>query len=72
MIDESKFDRSYIAPHLQERVRNWKSLTIGERLSLTSELSVAAWAKIGVVHDPDTPGNRTIRKVTRANDPTDC
>jgi hypothetical protein len=34
-------------------------------LILTSELSVAAWAKIGVVHDPSKPTDKTIQRVTR-------
>jgi len=36
-------------------------------LILTSELSVAAWAKIGVVRDPSKPMDKTIRKITRSD-----
>jgi hypothetical protein len=63
-IDESKFDRTYVPPHLEEKVRNWRNLSIGERLILTSELSEAAWAKIGVVRDPSKPTDKSIRRVT--------
>ena len=51
-VDESKLDYTYVPDHLKERVKNWRSLTVGERIELTHELSVAAWAKIGVVRDP--------------------
>ena len=64
-IDESKFDRTYVPPHLEEKVRNWRNLSIGERLILTSELSEAAWAKIGVVRDPTRPRDTTIRRIER-------
>jgi len=37
--------------------------SVGERFELTQELSVAAWAKIGVVHDPSKPMDKTIRKI---------
>ena len=46
-VDESKFPYGYVPPHLEERVKNWRSLSVGERLILVSELSEAAWAKIG-------------------------
>jgi hypothetical protein len=59
-MDESDFDYTYVPEHLAERVKNWRTLTIGERLVLTSELSEAAWAKIGVVRDPNKPVNRDI------------
>ena len=64
-VDESKFPYGYAPEHLKERVKNWHELTIGERLILTSELSVAAWAKIGVVRDPSKPTDKTIQRVTR-------
>lgn len=64
-MDESKFDRSYVPPHLEEKVRNWRNLSVGERFILTSELSEAAWAKIGVVRDPNKPMDKTIRKFRR-------
>jgi hypothetical protein len=51
-MDESDFDYNYVPEHLTEKVRNWRNLSIGERLELTQEMSLAAWAKIGVVHDP--------------------
>jgi hypothetical protein len=66
--DESKFPYGYVPEHLKERVSNWKNLSVGERLVLTSELSEAAWAKIGVVRDPNKPMDKTIRRVTRTQD----
>jgi hypothetical protein len=66
-MDESKFDRSYVPPHLEEKVRNWRSLSSSERSNLCSELSLAAWAKIGVVYDPSKPVDKTIRRVTRSD-----
>jgi hypothetical protein len=64
-IDESKFPYGYVPDHLKERVKNWRSLSFGERFALTSELSEAGWAKIGVVRDPNIPMDRTIRRVER-------
>ena len=64
-FDESKFPYGYVPEHLKERVKNWRSLTIGERMELTNELSLAAWEKIGVVYDPTKPMDKTIRRVTR-------
>ena len=64
-IDESKFPYGYVPEHLKERVKNWRSLSIGERLVLTSELSIAAWGKIGVVRDPNMPMDKTIRRFRR-------
>ena len=66
-VDESQFPYGYVPEHLAERVRNWRSLSVGERLILVSELSEAAWAKIGVVRDPNKPMDKTIRKVTRGD-----
>ena len=66
-VDESKFPYGYVPEHLAERARNWRSLSVGERLILVSELSEAAWAKIGVVRDPKNPMDKTIRRVTRSN-----
>lgn len=66
-VDESKFPYGYVPEHLKERVKNWRSLTVGERLILTSVLSEAAWAKIGVVRDPSKPTDKTIRRVTRSD-----
>lgn len=57
-VDEPKFPYGYVPEHLKEQVKNWRSLTVGERLLLVSELSVAAWEKIGVVYDPNNPMNR--------------
>jgi hypothetical protein len=65
-VDESKFDRTYVPPHLEEKVRNWRNLSVGERLILTSELSLTVWTKIGVVHDPSKPTDKTIRRVHRS------
>jgi hypothetical protein len=64
-IDESMFDYNYVPEHLNERVRNCESLSVGERLSLSFELSEAAWAKLGVVRDPNKPMDKTIRRVER-------
>ncbi len=66
-VDESKFDYTFVPEHLKERVKNWRNLSIGERFELTHELSVAAWAKIGIVHDPNEPMDKTIRRVTRSD-----
>lgn len=63
-VDESKFPYGYVPEHLKERVKNWRSLSSCERSELCSELSLAAWAKIGVVHDPSKPIDKTIRRVT--------
>jgi hypothetical protein len=65
-MDEANFDRTYVPEHLAEKVRNWRNLSVGERLDLTSELSAAAWAKIGVVRDPSKPMDKTIRRVHRS------
>jgi hypothetical protein len=64
-MDERDFDYNYVPEHLAERVRNWRNLSVGERLILTSELSIAAWAKIGVVYDPSKPMDKTIRRFRR-------
>lgn len=64
-VDESKFPYGYVPEHLKHRVKNWRSLTVGERLTLVSELSEAAWAKIGVVRDPNRPMDKTIRRFRR-------
>jgi hypothetical protein len=66
-MDETNFDRTYVPPRLADKVRNWRNLSVGERLILTSELSEAAWAKIGVVRDPSKPTDKTIRRVTRSD-----
>ena len=67
-VDEWKFDYNYVPEYLAEGVRNWRSLTAGERIILTSELSLAAWAKIGVVHDPGKAMGKTIRRVGHSQD----
>lgn len=64
-IDESKFDYNYVPPHLADRRKNWLNLSIGERIELAQELSIAAWAKLGVVRDPSKPMDKTIRRVSR-------
>jgi hypothetical protein len=46
-------------------VKNWRSLTVGERLVLVSGMSEAAWAKLGVVRDPSKPMDKTIRRFRR-------
>jgi hypothetical protein len=66
-VDESNFDYNYVPEHLKERVKNWRSLSVAERMELTSELSLAAWEKLGVVYDPGNPMDKTIRRVTRNN-----
>jgi hypothetical protein len=65
-VDESKFDYTYMPEHLKEKIANWQSLSVGERLSLSFELSEAAWAKIGVVRDPNKPMDKTIRRIKRS------
>ena len=40
--NEPKIDYDYVPAHLAGRVRNWRSLSIGERLKLSFELSEAA------------------------------
>jgi hypothetical protein len=62
-VDETDFDYTYVPEHLAEKVRNWRKLSVSERLILTDELSKAAWAKIGVVYDPNKPMDKTIRRV---------
>jgi hypothetical protein len=62
-MDESYFDYNYVPEHLKEKVRNCGSLSVGERLSLTHELMVAGWAKIGVVRDPTKPMDKTIGRI---------
>ena len=63
---ESKFDYNYVPEHLAEKVRNWSTLSVGERLTLVDELRVAAWEKIGVVRDPNKPMDQTIRRAMRS------
>lgn len=64
-VDESKFDYNYVPEHLKEKVKNWRSLSVGERLSLSFELSEAGWANLGVVRDPSKPMDKTIRRIKR-------
>jgi len=54
-----------VPERLKERVKNWRDLTVGERLQLVSELSLAAWEKLGVVYDPSKPTDKTIRRFRR-------
>jgi hypothetical protein len=61
-VDKSRFPYGYVPEHLKERVKNWRSLSLGERMELVDELSLAAWAKIGVVYDPNKPTDKTIRR----------
>ncbi len=67
-LDESKFPYGYVPEHLKEQVKNWRNLSMGGRLSLVSELSLAAWAKIRVVRDPNKPMDKTIRRHRRRED----
>jgi hypothetical protein len=64
-VEESKFPYGYVPEHLKEKVKNWRNLSVGERLGMSFELSKAAWAKIGVVRDPNNPMDKTIRKFRR-------
>jgi hypothetical protein len=64
-VDESKFDYNYVPEHLKERKKNWRSLSAAERMGLITELSLAAWEKLGVVYDPSKPAHRTIRRLER-------
>ena len=41
-VDESKFDYTYVPEHLKDKVKNWRSHSVGERMELTWELSLAA------------------------------
>lgn len=65
-VDKSGFPHGHVPPHLEEGVRNWQGLSFGERLILVSELSRAAWEKIGVVADPSRPMNKSIRRFVPA------
>jgi hypothetical protein len=65
MVDESKLDNSYVPEHMKERVHNWRSLSVGERLELCSAMSLAAWKKLGVVYDPSKPMDKTVQRVER-------
>jgi hypothetical protein len=67
-MNETSFDRTYVPQHLAEKINKWRNLSVSERFNLTSELSVAAWAKIGVVYDPSKPKDKTIRRVARTQD----
>ena len=67
-VGESKFDYTYVPERLKEKVSNWRNLSFSERFELTYELSVAAWAKIGVVRDPSKPMDKTIRRAPRSQD----
>jgi hypothetical protein len=67
-MDETNFDRTYVPQHLAEKVKKWRNLSVSARFNLTSELSVAAWTKIGVVRDPNKPKDKTIRRVARTQD----
>jgi hypothetical protein len=60
-VDESRFPYGFVPEHLKEKVKNWRSLSVAERMGLTCELSEAARAKIGVVRDPNKPMDKTIR-----------
>jgi len=62
-MGETEFDYNSVAEHLAEKVRNWRSLSVGERMNLTSKLSLAAWAKIGVLYDPNKPMDKAIRRI---------
>ena len=65
-VDGSKFHYTYVPEHLKERVKNWRSLSFQERMELTSQLSLAAWEKLGVVYDPNKPRDRRDRTIRRA------
>lgn len=61
-----EFDRKSVPEHLKERVRNWRNLSVGDRLVLTHDLSEEAWARIGIIHDPNKRMDTTIRRIRRA------
>jgi hypothetical protein len=63
--DESEFDNTYVPEHLKEKVKNCENLSFRERFDLIAELSEVAWAKLGVVRDPNKPMDKTIRRVER-------
>jgi hypothetical protein len=63
-VDESKFPYGYVPEHLKERVKNWRSLSIGKRLELSFEMSQAARAEVGAVYDPAKPMDKTIWRGT--------
>jgi len=54
-VNEAEFDYTYVPEHLAEKIRDWSDLSIGQRLTLVDEMRAAAWAKIGVVRDPNKP-----------------
>lgn len=58
-VEESTFPYGHVPDHLKERVKKWRSLAPTERFLLISELSLAAWEKIGVVYDPSNSMNKT-------------
>lgn len=62
-MGEGDFDRTRVPDHLKDRVRNWRELSVEQRLALVSELSEAEWARIGFIRDPDKPIDKTIRRV---------
>jgi hypothetical protein len=64
-MDERDFDYTYVPEHLTEKVKNHKNLSFSDRFNLICELSEAAWAKIGVVHDPSKPMDKALRGVER-------
>jgi len=66
-VNESKFDYTYVPEHRKQKVSNWRNLSFSERFNLCSDLSLAAWAKIGVVPDPNKPMDKTIRRVVRSS-----
>lgn len=45
-IDESKFPYGYVPGHLKERVKNWRSISVGERIRLTSEFFADKQARL--------------------------
>jgi hypothetical protein len=51
---------------LKEKVKNHQSLSMQQRFDLIAELSEAAWAKIGIVRDPNTPMDKRIRRIERS------
>ena len=67
-MDQADFGSTYVPELLAEKTRNWKHMSVGERLNLTDELRVAAWAKIGVVRDPNKPMDKTIRRLAPKRD----
>lgn len=67
-VNEAEFDYTYVPEHVAEKIRDWSDLSIGQRLTLVDEMRAAAWAKLGVVRDPNEPMDKTLRRVVRSQE----